>query len=142
MNNCWLLLPLYVKLAFPFTNWTRFRVIARSMASFISAQVLRNGTIRLAPNDPGAISLHHDNHPQSPMTPDTPKPSSLAYQALKQLDAAIDNKNYVGLTEHARYTRTCVFDSDKSLKDALHLLGHLVTLMYSEKHYLSVIKTM
>ncbi|XP_071788389.1 ectopic P granules protein 5 homolog isoform X2 [Asterias amurensis] len=120
----------------------RFRVIARSMASFISAQVLRNGTIRMEPNDPGAITLHRETYPQSPTTPDVPKPSSLAYQALKQLDAAIDNKNYVGLTEHARYSRTLVLDGSKTLKDAMHLLGHLVALMFPEKHYLSVIRVL
>ena len=111
------------------------------MAAFISAQVLRNGTIRLAPNEPGALSRQRDAQPQSPASPDSPKPSSVAYSALKHLDAAVDNKNYVGLTEHARYARDMVLNPAKSLKDATHLLCQLVTVMYPEKHYLSVIQT-
>ena len=111
------------------------------MAAFLSAQVLRNGDIRMAPNDPGALSRHREVLSQAATSPDAPKPSNLAYSALKQLDAAIDNKNYVGLTEHARYARDLTLNPLKCLKDATHLLSQLVTVMFPEKHYLSIIRT-
>ncbi|XP_022106571.1 ectopic P granules protein 5 homolog isoform X2 [Acanthaster planci] len=119
----------------------RFRVVARCMAAFVSAQVLQNGMLRLAPNDPGALTRRRDTQPQSPTSPDAPKPSSIAYSALKHLDAAIDNKNYVGLSEHAQYARDVVLNPVKCLKDATHLLSQLTTVMFPEKHYLSVIQT-
>ncbi len=109
------------------------------MASFISAQILRNGHIRLKPLDVGAISDAH-SYPTSPTSPDAPRPTSQALQALKILEGTVEHKNYVALKEHTQLAKSYVMDGEKTLKDAQDLLAKLVAALFPDQQYLLLIK--
>ena len=110
------------------------------MSSFIAAQILRNGHIRLKPLEIGAISDAH-TYPQSPTSPDAPRPTSRALQALKILESTVENKNYVSLKEHTLLAKSFVLDPEKTLRDAKDLLSKLVAALYPEKKYLTLVTT-
>ena len=109
------------------------------MASFISAQVLRNGHIRLKPLEVGAIR-DAQSYPTSPTSPDAPRPSSQALQALKILESTVENKNYVALKEHTLLAKSYVLNSEKTLRDAQELLAKLVAALFPDQQYLLLIK--
>ncbi|XP_071496292.1 ectopic P granules protein 5 homolog [Diadema antillarum] len=109
----------------------RFRIAARSMATFIMAQLPKEG-MRMVANAPGAITY-----------PSLPRPSrsgsSNAHQGMKLLDSALENRSYQELRGVTEYVRQFILDGHHCLPDSLALLSYLTAHLYPEKTCLNVV---
>ncbi|PNI60768.1 EPG5 isoform 4 [Pan troglodytes] len=103
----------------PLSN--RFRVVARSMAAFLSVQVPMEDQIRLRPGS----ELHL-----------TPK----AQQALNALESMASSKQYVEYQDQILQATQFIRHPGHCLQDGKSFLALLVNCLYPEVHYLDHIR--
>ncbi|KAA0717308.1 Ectopic P granules protein 5 -like protein [Triplophysa tibetana] len=100
---------------------SRFRVIARSMSAFLLVQVPSETQLRLRPGTQLQLS-------------------SKAQQALAVLEAMPSNKQYSELQEAVSQACQFVRYPGHCLRDSNHLLTLLVNTLYTDLHYLDIIR--
>ncbi|XP_064150647.1 ectopic P granules protein 5 homolog isoform X3 [Loxodonta africana] len=103
----------------PLSN--RFRVVARSMAAFLSVQVPTDDQIRLKP----ASELHL---------------TLKAQQALNALESMTSNKQYVEYQDQISQAAKFIKHPGHCLQDGKSFLALLVNCLYPEVHYLDNIR--
>ncbi|XP_056680358.1 ectopic P granules protein 5 homolog isoform X3 [Monodelphis domestica] len=103
----------------PLSN--RFRVVARSMAAFLSVQVPGEDQIRLKPGS----ELHF-----------SPK----AQQALNTLESMSSSKQYVEYQDQISQASEFIKNPGHCLQDGKSLLALLINSLYPEVHYLDIIR--
>ncbi|XP_077996830.1 ectopic P granules protein 5 homolog [Glandiceps talaboti] len=116
----------------------RFRLVCRSLLAFILAQTPGNNFLRTQPHAPAAISKHQ----RAPL-PNQPNvyPTAKAQQALANLEALRNNKQYANLRDSAYLASAYVSDPANSLKDATKLIALLANNLYPEKNYLAILRS-
>ncbi len=125
----------------------RFRVIVRSLSTFLLAQMPSKTYIRNEAGAAGAVKsgsrgtpVTTPTSPSSPTSPSLPTgPSLQATQALTQLEALRNNKTYSLLREHIIYAGEYVADPLHNINDAPGLLVYLTRNLYQGQHYLSLL---
>ncbi|XP_037364483.1 ectopic P granules protein 5 homolog isoform X1 [Talpa occidentalis] len=103
----------------PLSN--RFRVVARSMAAFLSIQVPAGDQIRLKPSSELHLSLK-------------------AQQALAALESLTSSKQYVEYQDQISQATQFIKSPGHCLQDGKSLLALLVNCLYPEVHYLDNIR--
>ncbi|KAG5280995.1 hypothetical protein AALO_G00066300 [Alosa alosa] len=100
---------------------SRFRVVARSMSTFLLVQV------------PSENQLRTQAGPGLPL-------SAKAQQALAVLESMPGNKQYAELQEAVGQAREFITHPGYCLRDANRLLALLVNSLYTDLHYLDIIR--
>ncbi|KAI7812682.1 putative ectopic P granules protein 5-like protein [Triplophysa rosa] len=100
---------------------SRFRVVARSMSAFLLVQVPSEFQLRLRPGTELQLS-------------------SKAQQALAVLEAMPSNKQYSELQETVSQACQFIRYPGHCLSDSNHLLTLLVNMLYTDLHYLDIIR--
>ncbi|XP_049638396.1 ectopic P granules protein 5 homolog [Suncus etruscus] len=100
---------------------SRFRVVARGMATFLSIQVPTEGQIRLKPSSELHLTLK-------------------AQQALSALEALPSSKQYLEFQEQISQAAQFIKQPGHCLQDGKSLLALLVNSLYPEVHYLDNIR--
>lgn len=100
---------------------SRFRVVARGMATFLSIQVPTEGQIRLKPSSELHLTLK-------------------AQQALSALEALPSSKQYLEFQEQISQATQFIKQPGHCLQDGKSLLALLVNSLYPEVHYLDNIR--
>ncbi|KAM6219553.1 ectopic P granules protein 5 homolog [Rhynchocyon petersi] len=103
----------------PLSN--RFRVVARSMAAFLSVQVPAEDQIRLKPSSELHLTLK-------------------AQQALSTLESMTSNKQYVEYQDQISQVTQFIKHPGYCLQDGKSFLALLVNCLYPEVHYLDNIR--
>ncbi|KAM9224723.1 ectopic P granules protein 5 homolog [Dugong dugon] len=103
----------------PLSN--RFRVVARSMAAFLSVQVPTDDQIRLKPGSELYLTLK-------------------AQQALNALESMTSNKQYVEYQDQISQAAQFIKHPGHCLQDGKSFLALLVNRLYPEVHYLDNIR--
>ena len=99
----------------------RFRLCCKSLAAFLSNQILSDNSLRLQQQDP-------------------PSPHPHARQDTASLLATKTNKKYQPIRDLVEKSCDFVTNQSKCLIDVFVLLKLLKDMFYSDKEYLSVIK--
>lgn len=117
---------------------SRFRLIAKSLAAFIAAQMPGDASLRLSADAAGALS--------SSCTAVTAGagagcgPSQQARQTAAHLDSLRTNKQYASLRHTVDMAIESVMSPQMSLRDANMLLSRLVAALFPNVSYLEIIR--
>jgi len=119
----------------------RFRLIAKSMAAFLAAQMPSDASLRLSADAPGAIGSRSStaSSPQQSSPPPC-SPSQQARQTLAHLEVLRANKQYASLRSTVDAAIESVTSPDMSLRDANAFLYRLVTAVFPDVSYLEIIR--
>uniref|UniRef100_A0A669Q1T4 Ectopic P-granules autophagy protein 5 homolog n=1 Tax=Phasianus colchicus TaxID=9054 RepID=A0A669Q1T4_PHACC len=99
----------------------RFRLVARSLSTFILVQIPAEGQVRLKAGS-------------------EPKLTQKAQQALSALEAMASNKQYMDFQEQISQASLFIKHPEHCLRDGNNLLALLVNSLYPEVHYLDCIR--
>ena len=116
-----------------------FRVVTNAVATFMSLQVLGDGTVRRQANAPGHISEHSGSKSPTRTSPKHGGPSQQSLQCLQHLEAMYNNKQYLSFKEQIEFTQSFINDPALSITDPQKLLRSLTNRLFPDVHYLSVI---
>ena len=108
-------------------NCYRFRFVCKSLASFLQAQLLNNGVVRIQEGAP-----HTDVGNQSGQK----SPQS----HLAHLETLRTSKSYSELAPLVEFSIDFTKNTRKCLKDTTQLLKNLTMNLFSDKGYLKVIQ--
>ncbi|XP_021140563.2 ectopic P granules protein 5 homolog isoform X2 [Columba livia] len=99
----------------------RFRVVARSLSTFLLVQIPAEGQVRLRAGS-------------------EPKLSQKAQQALNALESMALNKQYMDYQEQISQASQFIKHPEHCLRDGNNLLSLLINTLYPEVHYLDSIR--
>ncbi|XP_010218875.1 PREDICTED: ectopic P granules protein 5 homolog [Tinamus guttatus] len=99
----------------------RFRVVARSLSTFLLVQIPAENQVRLKAGS-------------------EPRLSQKAQQALNALESMSSNKQYMDYQEQLSQASQFIRHPEHCLRDGNNLLALLVNTLYPEVHYLDSIR--
>jgi len=119
----------------------RFRLIAKSFAAFLAAQMPSDASLRLSADAPGAITSSSSlaSSPQH-SSPPACSPSQQAQQTFSHLQSLRTNKQYASLRDTISMAIELVASPDMSLRDANIFLSQLVTALFPDIYYLEIVR--
>ena len=120
-----------------------FRLLAKSLAAFLAAQLPSDASLRLSADDPGAISKS-SSPPSSPQQPPTSPPMPTASQQARQtfthLESLRTRKDYASLRDTVDMAVESVVSPQMSLRDAPMFLSRLISALFPNVRYLEIIR--
>jgi len=118
----------------------RFRLIAKSLAAFLAAQMPSDASLRLTPDAPGAIGKSSAASSPQRSSPPTCSASQQARQAFAHLESLRTNKQYTPLRDSVDMAVDLVSSAHLSLRDANVFLSRLVAAVFPDVCYLEIIR--
>lgn len=130
-------MPLYISLSNVTQNCSvfarlllcRFRLVAKTMAAFLAAQMPSDASLRLNPGAPGFLT---PGTPTSPKSPSSCTPSQQARQTFAVLESLRSNKNYATYRQTVDIAIDSVASQHLSFRDSATILSQLVTGLFPE----------
>lgn len=119
----------------------RFRLIAKSLAAFLSAQMPSDASLRLSADAAGAIGSKSPavSSPQQ-SSPPACSPSQQARQTYSHLESLRTNKQYAALRDAVCMAVELVASPQMSLRDANIFLSQLVSAIFPDVYYLEIVR--
>ena len=130
----------------------RFRMVAKMWATFLSAQITANGTVRLQPAEDGCP---YDPRRPVPSTTKAVRPTQRTNQLLAQLvnqltsaqkqpttanDKLAPNMSFAEFLRQYDYAISFICCTQYSLRDSARFLVYLVGHFFPDKSYLTVLQ--
>ena len=118
-----------------------FRLIAKSLAAFLAAQMPSDASLRLTADASGAIS-RRSSSASSPLqsSPPTCSPSQQARQTFAHLESLRSRKEYTLLRETVDMAIESIASPQMSLRDTNMFLSRLVVALFPDVRYLEIIR--
>ncbi|XP_064630038.1 ectopic P granules protein 5 homolog isoform X2 [Lineus longissimus] len=118
---------------------TRFRLVARSLYTFLVAQMPTESYFRLEPRAPGGIGSGRGST-SSKNTQGQIVPSQQALEAVKSLESLRTNKMYLDIKDQLAYACEFIANPLHSLRDARPFFTQLVNKLFPNHYYLDVLR--
>ena len=119
---------------FPF----RFRLVARSVSSFLMCQIVNEAKFRLSPRSPAAV--RDPKRTNRGREPGEVYPSLQALDALASLESLRSNKLYQSIKEHVCFASEFTCNPLHSLRETSVLYTRLVTNLFPDVMYLKAVQ--
>jgi len=120
----------------------RFRLISKSLAAFLAAQMPSDASLRVSADAPGAID-GKGSTVSSPQRSSPPRcsPSQQARQTYVHLESLRTNKQYTSVRDVVDMAIEMVASPQMSLRDTNMFLSRLVAAVFPDVSYLEIIRT-
>jgi len=117
-----------------------FRLIAKSFAAFLAAQMPSDASLRLSAGAAGAIGSKSSASLSPQSSPPTCSPSQQAQQTFAHLESLRSKKEYAAVRETVDMAIELIASPQMSLRDARMFLSRLTAALFPDVCYLEIIR--
>jgi len=115
----------------------RFRLVAKTMAAFLAAQMPSDASLRLQPDAPGSMT---STPPSSPKSPSSCSPSQQARQTFAVLESLRTNKQYATYKQSIDIAIDAISLQRLSFRDSSTFFKQLISGLFPEINYLEIVR--